>query len=299
MINQLKNTNSKAYLIASFVCAFVALSVIPVAVGFDYKYWGDESHFYVTIKHFAENFNLKTMLDYDQVTGPVFYYLYAAWGKLISSDIGSLRGFNLIVSAFTVLVLYLNFKYVLKDELQAFISLVAVLVNPYFIGLSFFVFTDMLSLLGALLAFYSYVSGRYFLLIISTLVCVMTRQYTAFIFLSFGIHSLIGLYQGKTKEFYNLVAMGVGFLPFFLLLYLWQGIAPPSGIARWVEEGQNRFHFNYLITYTIFSAIYLAPLLIIIHKSIFRSLATLVAGLVLSMIKQKIWTKLFSITSKH
>lgn len=246
----------------------VMLSGMLLLVGLDSPLWGDESHFLVTIKFFAENLRYKTILDYDQVTGPVFYIVYALWGHITSFEIADLRKLSLILSTFTFLLTYKLYMNVLEDKVFALIGCVIFLVNPYIFGLSLFIFTDILTLLFVILVVWSANCKNVMLLLIATSLALLTRQYTAFLILAIGLYQMIGIMKGDKSQFVLLLGLSIGCIPFFIMIYLWSGVAPPSGTERWLGPKTELFHVDYITTYLSFTAIYLIPLIVLMWRQL-------------------------------
>jgi hypothetical protein len=76
----------------------------------------------------------------------------------------------------------------------------------------------------------------------------------------------------------------ISFLPFILLLILWKGLSPPSGIKKFIPHNDFIWDPHALVTYITFSAIYISPLIIIFAKKIFLNRGFIFSALILGCI---------------
>ena len=110
--------------------------------------WGDEAHFLNTIRAFGQGISVDLLRTYPEMSGPLPFALFAWWGGLVGFGTAGLRGLSALI-AFATLVLYHSTleQHGLHGRLK-YLLLVLFAANPYFVGLSVFVFTDMLALFG-------------------------------------------------------------------------------------------------------------------------------------------------------
>ncbi|NOQ21533.1 MAG: hypothetical protein GQ565_02625 [Candidatus Aegiribacteria sp.] len=249
----------------------------------DYPFRGDEEHFISTVELFGDNYHPRTALDYPEVTGPLFYYMYASWGKLIGFNPASLRIFNLLVSAITFILIYILYGKVLRNLKIVLPGLLLLLLNPYFPGLSMHVFTDMPSLLFIVLIAFAVYLGNPLLLLLSTACALLIRQYSVFMFISAAVYLFI-LYR-KNGRFGtgSFLALICGAVPLLVMMLLWRGTAPPSGIARWVIDDGSVYRFRYIFIYIIFMAASLFPLLVYAYRILLRNRMVVLSGFLLSL----------------
>jgi hypothetical protein len=252
--------------------------------GLNYAFRGDEEHFVSTVELFSDDLSPAAALDYPEVTGPLFYYMFASWGRLDGSSTESLRVFNLIVSLAVVILLYFLYGRVLGNLRIVLWGILLLLLNPYFPGLSMHVFTDMTALLFVVLAVLAVYAGNPLLLFGSITCALLVRQYSIFIVLSsalFFILSYSKQHSLRTREFIALVA---GSVPLLLMMILWKGFAPPSGVDRWIISDGSIYRFRYIFIYIIFMAASILPLIIYSFRALFRSHKIVLSGLSVSVI---------------
>lgn len=261
---------------------FTVLSISILTIGLPFR--GDERHFIETIKFFSDNFNLNTLKDYPEVTPPLFYYLFAAWSKLFGFSIESLRIFNSIISFFTWLLIFkLNEKFIVDKKIQLLISLISVL-NPYFLGISAHVFTDMLTINFILISMISFFKNNYISFTIFTSMAILTRQYAVIFPSAVLIYSALSIKNQVSTNKKFIIASIVSLVPILILFTIWQNISPKSGIEKWVILNEKIYNADYINSYVTFSTIYILPILVLILRKMKLNFNVLLAGFVISVL---------------
>ena len=267
-----------------FPLTLILLSVaFIISTDLDYPLRGDEEHFVATIELFGENYHLGTALDYPEVTGPLFYYMYASWGRLIGFSPAVLRIFNLLLSAVTIILIYLLYGKVLQDLKIVLPGMLLLLLNPYFPGLSMHVFTDIPSLLFIVMIVFAIYSGNSMLLFISTACALLIRQYSVFVVISAGAYLFIDYRKNGRFRKSTIFALVCGGVPLLVMMLLWRGTAPPSGILRWVIDDGSVYRFRYVYIYIIFLAASLFPLLVYSYRILLNNRVIILSGFLLSL----------------
>ncbi len=265
-----------------FPLAIIVLGLVFILLtGLDYPFRGDEEHFISTIELFGDNYG--AALDYPEVTGPLFYYLYSSWGRLIGFSPSSLRIFNLLVSVSALILIYTLYGKVLGSLKIVLPGIILLLLNPYYPGLSMHVFTDIPALLFIILAALAVRIRNPLLLFISTACALLIRQYSVFVVLSAAVYLLV-LYR-KNGHFRKgeFIALIGGAVPLLVMMLLWGGIAPPSGINQWVLDDGSIYRIGYIYTYVIFMTISSIPLLIIARRTLFQIKNAILPGFLASL----------------
>ena len=267
-----------------FPLALILLTVAFILLtDLDYPFRGDEGHFISTVEIFGDNFHPVTALDYPEVTGPLFYYMYALWGRMVSFNSENLRVFSLLLSVITFILIYILYGKVLRDLKIVLPGLLLLLINPYFLGLSVHVFTDIPSLLFIVLIVLGVYLGNPFLLFLSTACALLIRQYSVFVVISAAIYFLI-LYRirGRFKKG-SFLALICGSVPLLVMMLLWRGTAPPSGIVRWMIDDGLVYRFRYILIYVIFMAVSLFPILLYACRILLKNRTVILTGFLLSL----------------
>ncbi len=267
-----------------FPLAFILLfTAFIVLTDLEYPFRGDEGHFISTVELFGDNYNPRTALDYPEVTGPLFYYMYASWGKLTGFSPADLRIFNMLLSAITLILIYLLYGKVLRDLKIVLPGILLLLLNPYFPGLSMHVFTDMPSLLFIVLIAFAVYIGNPLLLVLSTACALLIRQYSVFMVISAVLYFAI-LYRIRGRfRAGSFIALTCGAVPLLVMMLLWKGMAPPSGIVRWVIDDGSVYRLRYIYIYIIFMAVSLFPLLLYAYRILLKNRMVILSGFLLSL----------------
>lgn len=267
-----------------FIFPFISLTIIGISA-IHYPLHGDEKHITDTIRIFANHFNLNTIKDYPEVTPPLFYIIYALWAKVFGSTIESLRIFTLLIALVTwQLIFYLISLYVKNSRITFLLSFLLV-INPYFLGTSVFVFTDMLTIMLSISAIISFLKDEYYLFLIFSSLAILCRQYAIIFPLSIIIFSIINILNRKPINKRYVFGTSLTFLPLLILFFIWGDIAPLSGIQKWIVPTKQFYNINYLTTYLTFSVVYLFPLIIIfLYKKIGLNWLNVVIALIIFLI---------------
>lgn len=249
--------------------AFSILSLSAIAIiTLKLPLHGDERHIVDTIRLFTANYNLEIIKDYPEVTPPFFFYFYATWSKFFGSSVESLRILTLLISLITwQLIFYLNSLFTKKSIHTLLLSLL-VIVNPYFLGTSVFVFTDMPTIMFCLAAVIFFIKDKIFLFTIFSAFAILCRQYAVIFPLAVISYWLINFLSGKEINKTHLITSLTSFVPLAVFLIIWEGISPASGVKKWVIANSLLYNIDYINTYLTFSVVYCFPLLIIFFKKI-------------------------------
>lgn len=247
------------------ILSFYIVSIISiVTIGLPYR--GDERHFVETIRLFSDNFSLNTLKDYPEVTPPLFYYVFAAWSKLFGHSIESLRIFNSIISFMNWLLIFkLNERFIKDIKIVFFLSLISVL-NPYFLGMSAHVFTDMLTINFILVSMLSFFNNNFIVFTIFSTMAILTRQYAIIFPAGVFIYSVLNvkIHSSVNKKF--IIGSVISLLPILSLFMVWQNISPKSGIEKWLVPNSNIYNVDYINSYITFSIIYILPVFLLVFK---------------------------------
>lgn len=265
------------------IFSLIFISILTL-VSINNPYHGDEKHIVETIRLFANNFSIETIKDYPEVTPPLFYIFYAIWAKLFSDTLISLRLLSLIISFATWQLLYLLMLSGTKNEKHSFLLSLLIIINPYFFGTSVYVFTDMLTLffvIGAVLAFQN---NKNILFLFLSSAAILCRQYTIIVPIAIIIYSLTNYKVEKIKSAKFILARIISFLPLIVLFVFWKGIAPKSGIEKWIIPNSSSYNLDYINTYLTFSAIYLFPLILFYFWKLKLNLTALLISIGLTLI---------------
>lgn len=262
------NSHALAILIIFLFSGFMGMIFI---IGLRHSFWGDEWHFVDTIKYFGKNFSLVTLLDYDQVTAPMIFMIFALWGKIFGFEIEILRLLSLAISAATVFSIFHLYSKTLSSKKIALFSVLIIFLNPYFWGLSFFVFTDIPTLFFLILTALAVYYEKPSFLFLASSAALLSRQYSVYFAAAAGLFFLIRFIRGDKFQIKNIAALILSTIPLLVLMFFWGGSAPPSGVEKWIVDDPQIYHFSFITTYITFTALYLFPALFILRKNIFRN----------------------------
>jgi hypothetical protein len=223
--------------------------------------WGGERHYVETTRTFGRDLSVETLRSYGELTPPLAFVLYARWGRLVGFDLARLRLLSPAIAFLTVMAVYVLARRVLRDDRDAVLAALFFLVHPYTIGLSVFVFTDMLAILCAVSLAIGIAAGHPVLVVLGSAAGLMTRQYFAFLTATAALYCAIRWARRRRAGDLALLAGLLGScLPLVGMMLLWRGLGPASATrALYLSNGLS-FHPPSLSLYVGQLFTYLCPL---------------------------------------
>ncbi len=242
----------------------------------DRPYWGDEAHFVETVNKFGESLSLDVIKHYEEMSTPLPFILYSAWGRIFSFDIQILRLFSVLI-AFTTYLLFHKLLFSLFNNAKiALLSTAFIVLHPYMVGLSVFVFTEMLAILFIVISCISIREQKPIILSIALACGLLCRQYLIFFTLAAGLHYLVKYYGNRDKGTREmLLSCVVSLIPLAILGVLWKGLSPDNELRNVYLDEEWRFHLSYFTLYVCQLFIYLAPVILIFRKTFYNNPKTL------------------------
>jgi hypothetical protein len=164
----------------SLVLLFVLLLIFEGIVfyfGVNRPYWGDEIHFVDTINRFGKDMSISTIKHYNEMSTPLPFIMYSVWGRIFNFNIQTLRIFSVIIAFVTYLLFHKLIFSIFNNSKIAIFATFFIVMHPYMVGLSIFVFTDMLAILFIVLSCVSIRNKNPIILLISLACGLLCRQY--------------------------------------------------------------------------------------------------------------------------
>src|SRR5260370_37885046 len=167
---------------AAVICAAAAIEgLLACVVGIDRPLRGDELHFVETIVNFGTSpLSLDLLAHYNEMSGPIPFVLYGAWGRMFGFEPHVLRLFSIIVAVSTYVLLFWFLQSETGNLRLSALGTAFVALHPYMLYLSLFVYTDMLAILCLIGAIAAVRRERPAWLAIALCGAVLNRQYLVF-----------------------------------------------------------------------------------------------------------------------
>ncbi|OGB60630.1 MAG: hypothetical protein A2Y94_03235 [Caldithrix sp. RBG_13_44_9] len=245
--------------------------------------WHDEGHFIETIKYLADDLSLERLKNYNEMSTPLPFLVYALWGKIVSFELPALRLLSLTISFFTFLSFYFFFRSWYDDTKTALILTGFLIFQPYMIGVTVFVYTDMLTMFFLATSLISLHKYKPIIFSVSMAGGLLCRQYLIFWCLATFIYFLWSFYiQRDRRHIEMMLSILVAMLPIGLLFLFWKGLSPQNALHKqYVSEGLS-FHFSFIVFYICMFLIYLLPLIVIRRRSFYRNIKIYFVAFILS-----------------
>ena len=226
-------------------------------VGITRAYPGDEQRFIETSRLFAAGLTVDLLQHYPEMSGPLPFAIFSMWGHHLGWGLSSMRVLAVAIGFCTLMLMYVWLCDALGSHTAAFLSGLALCLNPYVAAMSVFLYTDMISMLFVMLALVAVERKNNVVLALALAAALLSRQYLVFVPLAIGFYALLKRNRGM------LAAVLVSVLPLAWLVWLWGGLAPASPMRPQYLNGGAGFHIAAFAGYTGLLAIYLAPFLMI------------------------------------
>ena len=250
------------YFVLWILCSMSILLILAM-VGIHRPFWGDERHYFETIKLFEQSEYPKILFDYPEVTPPLFYIVFAMLGKFVGYTLFSFRAISLVIAFIASVLMFLLTEKCLGEPRKTFFLCLILMLNPYFLGLSLFVFNDMAALLFLLGSAICFINNKYLFSAVFLGLGLLCRQYIIFavcaMWLTQFLESLFSHNWKATQKFSLYVILAI--LPLAILMIFWGGMAPPSGVQKWIGPESRHWSPQSFIMYIAFSGLYLLPVL--------------------------------------
>ena len=247
--------------------------------------WGDEYRLLETVRDFSDGPSIDRLKHYNQLSTPLPFVLYAAWGRVVGFELWQLRLLSLLIALLSYLLFHRILYLHLGSGPAALLAAVFLMINPYMVGFSIFVFTDGLTILFVILSLYAAVRSSPTLLFFGVAGSLLCRQYTIFLAAAAVIFYCVHLWRGKGERNGAMLGAAVaGLVPLLALFALWGGISPVNKWREFYDTSGLSFHPAYLVLYVSLLSIYLAPVLLFRLRTIYGNPRVLAGSLVVSML---------------
>lgn len=260
-------------------------SILYFTIVKNQSFWGDEYHFIQTAIQFNKDISLSQLKHYNEMSTPLPFILYALWGKLWGFQLHNLRLFSIIIGFITILTYYFLFRKCIDHEKSVILLTIFLTFQPYMIGLMFFVYTDMLTMLFLALTLLALRKEDPILFTLSSCAGLLCRQYFAFLLLAAGLYFLFRLFILKDTHSYKMIISAIiSTIPLLMLFLLWNGFSPQNKMKiRYLGKGLY-FHPSFLILYISLLFVYLSPIIIYYWKYFYRNYRFVLLSLLIGSI---------------
>lgn len=237
--------------------------------------WGDEDHIVQTVRDFGERITLEKIKSYKEPYAPLPFILYALWGRAFGFELHILRLFSLVIALATYVLFYRLLTRLRFNDNLALLATGFWALHPYMIGLSVFVFTDILALLFLIVACQAMIKPAPLLLAFALAAATWCRQYFVFVAGAAAFYYAVKWRLEKDAGALRLLsACLLAGMSFLGLILFWGGFMPAYE-GRDYFAAEMRFHPNFLTLYVCLFPIYLLPFVAWRRRAFYASPAVL------------------------
>ncbi len=268
------------------ISIFVILhSGIILFSGLNRPIYGDEGHFIATITQFAQNYSRETLRTYNEMSTPLPFVLYALWGKLFGLEAATLRLFSLLLGFAAALLFFAIAKQLLVQSRTIFFAYLLFLFQPYLIGFTMYVYTDLFAIIGLLLALWEGIKRNEWWLGIGCVIALLSRQYSVFFIAALMLFYILEyIWAKRPASLRTLLVVILSCLPLTFLFAYWQGIVPDNTMRTLYLDTALSYHLSSAVLYLSCITIYLFPVLLVRRKNVFLNKTVWLIAILMSSI---------------
>jgi hypothetical protein len=259
-------------------------SLLYFTIGINQPLWGDEGHFIKTIREFGDDISIHQLKHYNEMSTPLPFILYALWGKTFGFQLYQLRVFSLVISLMVFILYFQLFSSIFREDRVSYLLISFLFFQPYMIGLSVFVYTDMLMMFFLGLVLYAVKDERKFLLFFCAAGGLLCRQYFIFIIIASSLLYLLKIHKKENQISKQMLFSSIiSVVPLFFLFFLWGGLSPQNALKGiYLKEGAH-FQLSFLFLYVSLFSVYLFPLVLFYWKYFYKNRKVVISSLIISL----------------
>ncbi len=205
----------------------------------------DETHYWNNILKFSNQLfpGIDDLRDYNELSTPLPFIIFGSLEYLFHGGIFVGRLLNLILSLIIVFIIGWPSQ---NKQNYSILCLIGLLLCPYFLWHSSTIYTEMISCFWVLLGFVTYGRNLHLLSSVAFILGIASRQYMLVFPAAIAVYEfIIAMVKFKKIRRINLleqwrwIAPLIAVLSIFLWIYLFQGLAPDTGIETHAPEVQK------------------------------------------------------------
>lgn len=239
---------------------------------FDYPIHGDEVSFYPITLQFGAHLlpPLGLLRSYEQLQTPLMFWAFGLLGRVVGFDLWKLRAGVALLSYLTLLLFFRLCRahcQGAKPWLSIYTT-AALALSPYYLGASFYYYTDVPCLFALMVALMLYLSNRPITGAVAAGLAGLIRQFSLFLP---GAYALSALVKARHSRM-DLRQGAALLLPFGMLLpliILWGGLGPQNRL-RGIVHQVGSFHPEFVNYLVLATGAYALPLALIRIRAIFQ-----------------------------
>lgn len=261
--------------LALFIAFVVLFELLVIVTGTlvrpGWEHWSDETRLHATIVEFGKGIDLDLLKYYDQMSPPAPFIVYALWGWVFGFELFTLRVLSVLIAVATYLIFHRLLFNTARNGKIAFWCGALLVAQPYMIGLSIFIYTDMLTIFFLLVCLWAFMQRRAFWMGLGLAMAVLSRQYAAFLTVALvGFFAVEYIRARRSDTVRMLLSSIIAMLPYAALVVLWGGLSPEFEARSRLLDDQLYYHPPILSLYVSLICIYLFPMLVWRWRELYR-----------------------------
>jgi len=158
----------------------------------------DETHFWPTTQLFSERFphDLELLRSYNELNTPLPFIIFGGLERWFGLGIRAGRFLNLLTSISVILAIIATGGHRARAALAA----TGLMIFPYFLGTSIFLYTDMMAAALALLGLWLHTRARFLASALAFMMAIASRQYMVAFPLAVAAHEFFSRSCARTDQ---------------------------------------------------------------------------------------------------
>lgn len=191
----------------------------------------DESHFWQTTLQFSQQPipSLELLKSYGELNTPLPFIIFGVLEFLFKGGIFAGRLLNLGLS---LAMTYLIGRAALRRNYAALLALVGLFLFPYYLWLSGYFYTDIISAFFVFIGFWLHQQQRHWLSSFAFVLAIASRQYMLAFPLAVAVHEFISAYKSRFKLDRSWIAPLLAVSSILGWILLFGGLAPQSAFTN-------------------------------------------------------------------
>jgi len=239
---------------------------------FDFPLHGDEVTFYPITQQFGAHLvpPIHLLRSYEQLQTPLMFWAFGLLGRVVGFELWKLRAGVALLSYLTLLLFFRLCRahcHRTKPWLPIYTT-AALALSPYYLGASFYYYTDIPCLFTLMVALTFYLSDRPLTGAVAAGAAVLIRQFSVFLPAAYALSAL----KNRRRGGVDLRQGTLLILPFAMVLplvLLWGGITPQNRLRQLIYKVGN-FHPEFVTYLVLATGVYSLPLAILRIRDIFQ-----------------------------
>ncbi|WP_143842216.1 glycosyltransferase family 39 protein [Nostoc sp. 106C] len=211
----------------------------------------DEKSFWRTSLLFSNSLipDLEQLKNYAELNTPLPFIIFGILEYLFHGGLFAGRLLNLLLSFVIVCLIGFSSR---KNKKSSLLSAFGLLLCPYYLMYSVFLYTDNIAIFFVLLGFWFYTRSHHILSSLAFILAIASRQYMLAFPVAIAVYELLTSRQTGVKLRIQLLAPVVALSSIFVWIWLFGGLAPKAGLGKEATPVVQQLAWSFSVNGSLF-----------------------------------------------